>query len=63
MQRVEAEKEKARREGKEKFIEAFKIPSSLTASDQLDDLILRLHELKKQMIYYNKIEISLKIEE
>nr|WP_263326060.1 BREX system P-loop protein BrxC [Neobacillus sp. Marseille-Q6967] len=63
LQRVEAEKERARSEGKEKFTEAFKIPSALTATDQLDDLILRLQELKKQLTYYNKIEISLKIEE
>ncbi|QGQ45511.1 hypothetical protein [Metabacillus sediminilitoris] len=56
LQRVEAEKEKALRDGKEKFIEAFKIPSSLKTSDELNDLILRLYELKKQMKNSKKIE-------
>jgi hypothetical protein len=63
IRRIEEEKDKARREGKEKFVEAINLPSSLTASQQLDDLINKLQELKKQTLYYSKIDISLKIEE
>lgn len=63
IQRIESEKDKARRDGKEKFVEAIKIPASLTALEQLDELITRLQALKKQTVYYSKIDISLKIEE
>lgn len=62
-QRIEEEKEKAKKEGKTKLTRAVKVPSAVTSADQLDDLIRRFQELKNELALYSDIEVTINIED
>jgi hypothetical protein len=63
LQRIEEEKEKAKKEGKKKLIRTLKFPSSISDAEKLNELIRQLQELKNELSIYSEIEVKINIED
>ena len=63
MQRLEDEKEKAKKAGKTKISRIVNLPSALNSVEQLNELIQRLNVLKNELDLYSDIEVTINIED
>lgn len=61
LQRLEDEKEKAKKKGVTKLVETVPIPACITRPEQLDGVIGQLRELKNQAALYSEIELTIKL--
>lgn len=61
LQRLEEEQKKAGKQGKTKLSRSVNLPQSLTKTEQLDELIRTLQQLKQEMELYGEIEIKLSL--
>ncbi|MCL4264723.1 MAG: BREX system P-loop protein BrxC [Anaerolineae bacterium] len=61
--RLQAEKEKALREGREKISRSIRIPARMDNPAQLDRLIQALQTLKTELGLYSDIEVTIEIDE
>ena len=62
-QRLEDEREKAKKEGKTKITRTVKLPSAVSSADQLNTLIQQLKDLKNELELYTDIEVIITIED
>ena len=62
-QRLTEEKAKAKKEGKSKLTRNVSIPSTMTSTAQVDELIRRLQELQNEFFLYSDIEVTFKVED
>ncbi len=63
LERLEAEKQKALKEGKQKISRTLYLPARVQNVAQLDDLIRQLQSLKTDLALYNDIEVTIQLEE
>jgi len=63
LKKMEKQKEKAKEEGISKVSRSIKVPSSVRNIEEIDSLIHDLQEIKKEIIYYKEIELTIKIED
>ncbi|HPG58613.1 MAG TPA: BREX system P-loop protein BrxC, partial [Candidatus Wallbacteria bacterium] len=62
VKKLETEREKAKKQGKQTLTREIKIPASVKSIEQLDDILTQLNKLKNEFAVYSKIEINIKIE-
>ena len=62
-QRLEAEKAKAKIEGKTKLTRAINVPTAITEASQLDTLIQELQALRQELDLYSDIEVHITIQD
>jgi hypothetical protein len=62
-QRLEAEKAKAKQEGKTKLTRAINVPTAITEASQLDTLIQELQALRHELALYSDIEVRITIQD
>lgn len=63
LERLEAEKQKVFKEGKQKISRTLRLPTRVQNLAQLEELIRQLNSLRTDLALYNEIEITLQIEE
>lgn len=63
LQRIEEEKEKAKKAGKTKLSRSLTVPAAVTSASQLEGLIQQLQNLKSEMALFSDIEVTIKIED
>jgi hypothetical protein len=63
LERLEAEKEKALKEGKQKISRTLRLPARVENVAQLEELIRQLQAIRTDLALYNDIEVTLEIEE
>lgn len=63
LERLEEEKEKVLREGKEKITRVIVVPASIRSKSQIDELVQELRDLQAELSIYEDIEITIRIEE
>jgi hypothetical protein len=63
LERLEAEKQKALKEGKQRISRTLRLPARVQNVAQLDDLIRQLQSLKTDLALYNDIEVTIQLEE
>jgi hypothetical protein len=56
---LEAEKAKAKQEGKTKLTRAINVPSAITEASQLDTLIQELQALRHELALYSRVNLDL----
>jgi DNA repair exonuclease SbcCD ATPase subunit len=61
LERLEEEKQKAKKAGQKKLVRNLKFPSTVTNAEQLAELIRQLQELKSELTVYSEIEVNLTI--
>jgi hypothetical protein len=63
IQRLEDEKQKAKKEGKTKIVRKVILPSAINSVEQLNKLIQHLNALKNELDLYSDIEVTICIED
>lgn len=63
LERLEEEKQKAKKAGQTKLVRSLSFPSTVTNAGQLEQLIRQLQELKSELAVYSEIEVNLTIED
>jgi hypothetical protein len=62
-QRLEAERAKAKQQGKSKLARSLTIPTSITEASQLDTLIRELQALQHELALYSEIEVRITMQD
>jgi len=62
-QRLEEERDKAKKAGKKTLARTIKVPASLNNPESLDGLIRQLQSLRSELALYSEIEVTVQIEE
>ena len=60
-QRVEEQKKKDVQEGKTMGERSIRIPTSLSSTDQLEEVIRQLQTLKAELSYYDEFELTIEL--
>jgi len=62
-QRLEAEREKAKKEGRKTLTRSISVPTSLKDPQALDELIRQLQALRSELSLYSEIEVTVNLED
>lgn len=62
LERLELEKEKAKKAGKTKLARTIKVPNKIIGVTQIDELLAQLNTVREEVAVYNEIEVTFEIE-